>query len=48
MGASGGPPDSRDIVIVHGSVRARTDSIENVMREQGQHGRAIENQYSFV
>lgn len=45
-GAMGG--ESRDIVVVHGSVRARTESIENVMREQGQHGRAIENQYSFV
>lgn len=45
-GAMGG--ENRDIVVVHGSVRARTESIENVMREQGQHGRAIENQYSFV
>lgn len=48
LGAMGGNSDNRDIVVVHGSVRARTESIENVMREQGQHGRAIENQYSFV
>ncbi|XP_063396310.1 SH2B adapter protein 2-like [Mytilus trossulus] len=48
LGAMGGSQENRDIVVVHGSVRARTESIENVMREQGQHGRAIENQYSFV
>ncbi|OWF52985.1 SH2B adapter protein 1-like [Mizuhopecten yessoensis] len=57
-GAVGGQADlsSRDIVVVSGSVRARTESIENVMREQGQaqaqgqiiHGRAVENQYSYV
>ncbi|KAK3607575.1 hypothetical protein CHS0354_011112 [Potamilus streckersoni] len=46
--------ENRDIVVISGSVRARTESIENVMREQGQgsqqglHGRAIENHYSFV
>lgn len=43
----------RDIVVISGSIRVRTDSIENVMREQGivggqQNGRAVENQYSFV
>ncbi|XP_069136210.1 SH2B adapter protein 1-like [Argopecten irradians] len=55
-GAVGGQSDlsNRDIIVVSGSVRARTESIENVMREQGQgqvqtlHGRAIENQYSYV
>ena len=47
---------TRDIVVISGSIRARTESIENVMREQGQghgsqqglHGRAVENHYSFV
>ena len=44
---------SRDIVVISGSIRARTESIENVMREQGQghgsqQGRAVENHYSFV
>ncbi|GFR77188.1 SH2B adapter protein 2 [Elysia marginata] len=43
----------RDVVVVSGSVRARTSSIENVVREQTQaqqqqHGRAIGNHYSFV
>ena len=45
------PGADRDIVVISGSIRARTESIENVMREQGQgsqHGRAIENHYSFV
>ena len=57
--ASGGPGHTtqmmeRDIVVISGSIRVRTDSIENVMREQGivggsqQNGRAVENQYSFV
>ncbi|XP_052217545.1 SH2B adapter protein 1-like isoform X2 [Dreissena polymorpha] len=47
--------DMRDIIVISGSIRARTESIENVMREQGQHsgsqgnqGRAVENHYSFV
>ena len=45
--------DSRDVVVVSGSVRSRTSSIENVVREQTssaqQHGtRAIDNHYSFV
>ncbi|XP_064612966.1 SH2B adapter protein 1-like [Liolophura sinensis] len=48
---------ARDTLVVSGSVRARTESIENVMREQQQqaaaqqqpgHGRAVENHYSFV
>lgn len=42
----------RDVVIIGGSVRARTSSIENVVREQSQaqnqHNRAIDNHYSFV
>lgn len=42
----------REVVVISGSVRATTESLENVMREQsqgqGSHGRAIENQYSFV
>jgi len=47
----------RDIIVISGSIRARTESIENVMREQtaqhhgseqGLHGRAVENHYSFV
>lgn len=42
----------RDIVVISGSIRLRTESIENVVREQGQgqgqHGRAVENHYSFV
>ena len=43
----------RDVVVVSGSVRARTSSIENVVREQTQaqqqqHSRAIGNHYSFV
>ena len=44
----------RDIIVISGSIRARTESIENVMREQSQggqqglHGRAVENHYSFV
>ena len=45
------PGADRDIVVISGSIRARTESIENVMREQGQggqHGRAVENHYSFV
>lgn len=47
------PGADRDIVVISGSIRVRTDSIENVMREQGvgqgsQHGRAVENHYSFV
>lgn len=49
--------DTRDIIVISGSIRARTESIENVMREQNQqhhgsqqglHGRAVENHYSFV
>ena len=54
-GRTGGQPGQmmeRDIVVISGSIRVRTDSIENVMREQGivgqQNGRAVENQYSFV
>lgn len=53
-GGAQGDLANRDIVVVSGSVRARTESIENVMREQGQHGgqavhgRAVENQYSYV
>ena len=43
----------RDVVVVSGSVRARTSSIENVVREQTQaqqqqHSRAVGNHYSFV
>lgn len=40
----------REIVVISGSVRATTESIENVVREQTQsgHGRAVENHYSFV
>ncbi|KAL4223274.1 signal transducer [Mactra antiquata] len=53
-GGTGG--DSRDIIVISGSIRARTESIENVMREHGQQhhgsqqglGRAVENTYSFV
>ncbi|XP_076452769.1 SH2B adapter protein 1-like [Babylonia areolata] len=45
--------DSRDVVVVSGSVRSRTSSIENVVREQTsvaqQLGtRAVDNHYSFV
>ncbi|XP_067683830.1 SH2B adapter protein 1-like [Haliotis asinina] len=47
--------NNRDIVVISGSVRSRTSSIENVVREQAQgsqqqlsHGRAVENHYSFV
>lgn len=45
--------DNRDVVVVSGSVRSRTSSIENVVREQTnggqQHGtRAVDNHYSFV
>lgn len=44
--------NSRDVVAISGSVRSRTSSIENVVREQTsgsqQHGRAVENHYSFV
>lgn len=47
--------NGRDVIVVSGSVRSRTESIENVVREQSQgtqqqvsHGRAIENHYSFV
>lgn len=56
-GNSGGTgADSRDIIVISGSIRARTESIENVMREHGQQhhgsqqglGRAVENTYSFV
>ena len=47
---------TRDAVVVGGSIRSRTSSIENVVRDsqmhgsQGQlsHGRAVENHYSFV
>lgn len=42
----------RDVLIVSGSVRSRTSSIENIMREQAQalnpHSRAVDNHYSFV
>ena len=41
----------RDVMVVSGSVRSRTSSIENVVREQTQsqqHNRAIDNHYSFV
>ncbi|XP_022337752.2 SH2B adapter protein 2-like [Crassostrea virginica] len=45
-------PSGREVVVISGSVRATTESLENVMREQSQnqgtHGRAVENQYSFV
>lgn len=49
--------ENRDILVISGPVRATTGSIEEVMREQGQqhhgseqglHGRAVENHYSFV
>lgn len=45
--------DNRDVVVVSGSVRSRTSSIENVVRDQTsgaqQHGtRAVDNHYSFV
>ncbi|XP_076473034.1 SH2B adapter protein 1-like [Babylonia areolata] len=45
--------ENRDVVVVSGSVRSRTSSIENVVREQSsgaqQHGtRAVDNHYSFV
>ena len=47
--------NGRDVIVVSGSVRSRTESIENVVREQSQgtqqqvsHGRAVENHYSFV
>lgn len=50
---SGG--EGRDVIVISGSIRARTESIENVMRDQGHHGsqqglqsRAVENHYSFV
>jgi len=52
---SGG--EGRDVIVISGSIRARTESIENVMREQGHghhgsqqglQGRAVENHYSFV
>ncbi|XP_045173945.2 SH2B adapter protein 1-like [Mercenaria mercenaria] len=54
---SHGGGDTRDIIVISGPVRATTGSIEEVMREQGQqhhgsqqglHGRAVENHYSFV
>ncbi|KAK6183800.1 hypothetical protein SNE40_002420 [Patella caerulea] len=53
---SGHSDNSRDIVVISGSVRSRTSSIENVVREQAHggsqqqllHGRAVENHYSFV
>lgn len=42
----------RDVMVVSGSVRARTSSIENLIREQTHAqnvlGRAIDNHYSFV
>ncbi|XP_062577003.1 SH2B adapter protein 1-like [Saccostrea cucullata] len=45
-------PSGREVVVISGSVRATTESLENVMREQtqsqGSHNRAVENQYSFV
>ncbi|CAE1260794.1 SH2B1_3 [Acanthosepion pharaonis] len=54
-GAGGITENGRDVIVVSGSVRSRTESIENVVREQSQgtqqqvsHGRAIENHYSFV
>ncbi|XP_012942508.1 SH2B adapter protein 2 [Aplysia californica] len=61
-GRSGGAPlgtthhqegGQRDVMVVSGSVRSRTSSIENVVREQTQaqqqqHNRAIDNHYSFV
>ncbi|KAL8563433.1 hypothetical protein ACOMHN_051377 [Nucella lapillus] len=44
--------ENRDVVVVSGSVRSRTSSIENVVRESSgaqQHGtRAVDNHYSFV
>lgn len=43
---------NRDLVVISGSVRVRTASIENVVRDQPQapppHSRAIDNHYSFV
>lgn len=52
LSAHHGHFDNRDVVVVSGSVRSRTSSIENVVREQTsgaqQHGRAVENHYSFV
>ncbi|KAL8599972.1 hypothetical protein ACOMHN_038971 [Nucella lapillus] len=55
-GGGGGGSDTRggDVVVVSGSVRSRTSSIENVVREQAasvaqQMGtRAVDNHYSFV
>lgn len=53
-----GAGDTRDIIVISGSVRATTGSVENVMREQGQQhngsqqglhsNRRVENHYSFV
>lgn len=52
-----GGGEGRDVIVISGSIRARTESIENVMREhghghhgsqQGLQGRAVENHYSFV
>lgn len=44
------PDGGRDVMIIGGSVRVRTSSLENVVREQSQalHNRAIDNHYSFV
>lgn len=40
--------NGRDVIVIGGSVRSRTESIENVVREQTTQGRAVENHYSFV
>ena len=40
--------DVQEVLTNGGSVRTRTESLENVSRDAGPHSRAVDNHYSFV